>query len=354
MANEEVVHPSPEVIAEWLRAQGPGGRPLLHHLLGCTACAETAAALLAEAERAQAERNLERDRTAEAYRGLWERLDDRFAADEEEIRQHRLAAEPLVAELLGRPASERAGFLAAERRLQTWAVAERLLELAAEEPASGPARALALAELAADIANRLDPAEHSPGLLRELNAEAAMRLGEARRLVGRLEEADADLRRAQEIAGVEPWGARGELCRLLARLRQDQERTDEALALFGRAADLLEDGGRTAEAIEARAEEGTLDLALWRVEEAAAAFDTAAALCLGPGAGDPVIAIEEAAWSLARQGRSAAAGQLIEQARQHLGPILEPEAERELAGVEARWRARWSPAREEAALEELP
>jgi hypothetical protein len=353
MANEEArmplsddeAHPGVDAIAAWLRGQAPGGRPVLHHLLGCAACAGTAVSLLAEADRAQGERNLERDRAVEAYRGLWARLDERLAADQEGVRREQAAAEGPVAELLALPPAERPARLRAEPRLGTWAVAERLLRLAAEAPAADPAGALALAELAAEAAGRLAPDRHSPGLLRELGAEAHLRLGEARRLAGRLDEAEAELRRADAAAGPDPWSARGEFCRALARLRQDQGRTDEALALFGRASDLLEDAGRTGEAIAARAEEGTLDLDLWRIEEAAAAFDTVAALCLGPGVADPVDLLDEAAGSLARQGRTAAGRQLIEQARQHVAPVLEPAAEEELAAVEKRWRARWGGAK---------
>jgi len=341
MSDEGAVHPSREVIAAWLRAQGPGERPLLHHLLGCTHCAGTAAALLAEADRAHGERNLARDRAVEAYRGLWTRLDERVTADDEELRRGRAEAERRVAELLALPPAERPARLREEPRLGTWHVAERLLRCAADHPAADPAGAFALAELATEAVARLDREAHSAGLMRELEAEAHLRFGEARRLAGRLDEASSDLRQADETAGPDPWIARGDFCRALARLRQDQGRTDEALALFGRASDLLEDAGRTGEAVAARAEEGTLDLDLWRVEEAAAAFDTVAALCLGPGVGDPVALIEAAAGSLGRQGRTAAGRQLLEQTRQHLAPTLGLDAEEELAAAEARWRADW-------------
>lgn len=344
MIDEEAGHPSREVIAAWLRAQGPGGRPLLHHVLGCAHCAETTAALVAEADRALGERNLARDRAVEAYRGLWTRLDERITPDVEDLRRGRAEAERQVAELLARPPAERLALLRREPRLGTWQVAERLLRCAADAPAADPASALALAELAAEAVARLDREAHSEGLLRELEAEAHLRLAEARRIGGGLDDldrADAHLRQAHEIAGPDPWPERGEFCRTLARLRQDQGRSDEALALFGRASDLLEDSGRTGEAIAARAEEGTLDLDLWRVEEAAAAFDTVAALCLGPGVGDPVALIEAAAGSLARHGRTEVGLHLLEQSRQNLAPALGPDAAEELAAAEERWRAVW-------------
>jgi tetratricopeptide (TPR) repeat protein len=309
-------HLQPEVIGAWVRGEQREGRRILRHLLGCGRCAGVACDLLAETERAEGARNLARDAEGAPYRDLWQRLDDRLARDEAYLRRARQEAAALVSELLDRPVPGQAA--AAEPRFQTWAVAEHLLELAAGA-ATDPARAVPLAELATAITRRLSPAEHPPSLLQDVHAEALVRLGEARRLAGDLRQAAESLRLADETAGTEAWSARGEFCRVLARLRQDQGRTDEALALFTRAADLLEDLGRPGQAVEALAEAGSLDLSLWRIEEAAAAFDAAVALCSAVAGPDAIRALEAAAWSLERQGRTAAARQLLDHGSQHLG-----------------------------------
>lgn len=142
----------------------------------------------------------------------------------------------LLRELLARAPEGRKEAAEREELFASLALGHALLERAESLFEGGPVEAAHLAGLAATIGSRL--AAPWTRLEREaLQGRARSVEGEALRLRGRLAEARWAHRRAFRHFETLPVGCseRADFCRYLARLRRDQGRDDEALALMARA-----------------------------------------------------------------------------------------------------------------------
>lgn len=192
-------------------------------------------------------------------------------------------ATALSAELLTQSPGMRSAAVASDPRFASPAVGSLLLGRAEAATRDDPAETETLARLALEIADRL-PVPWA-GLEREaLRGRGRMWIGESLRLRGDLLGAGGELSAAQRHLELLPIGSpeRGDYCRLLARLRGDQGRDDEALALLGRAVEVFEDLPERARLAECRLEQGRLLLEAVEPRAALAAFEAAAAGFQGP------------------------------------------------------------------------
>jgi tetratricopeptide (TPR) repeat protein len=186
-------------------------------------------------------------------------------------------AADLTAELLARPPEVRSALAACDQCFASPAVAGLLLGRAESSAVDDPLATERFARLALEIADRL------PVPWARLEREALLGrgrtwIGEALRLRGDLSGAGGELAAAHRHLELLPIGSpeRGDYCRLLARLRGDEGRGDEALALLLRAAEVFEDLAERARLAECRLEQGRLLLDEVEARAALGAFEEAA------------------------------------------------------------------------------
>jgi tetratricopeptide (TPR) repeat protein len=231
-----------------LAGLGARERTLLVHVASCVACrrrlsAEERDQLVpwTDPEADAAIRRLLRELESESG------LDGKMAA----IQRERREAVERVRELLARPDSW--GTAATEPRYASIEVAWQLLEAARDEE---PLLALRLVDLAWDVAGLLATRDPAALLHRQLLVE--IRCERAHRLLDMADLAAAagELRRAAGQLAPDLGYGRALYCRVLARLRREQRRWEEALALSERAVVLLDDYGSTLEAGQAQVEQG--------------------------------------------------------------------------------------------------
>jgi tetratricopeptide (TPR) repeat protein len=242
------------------------------------------------------------------------------------IKQERLAAPQLVEELCAHP--ETWGLAVTEPRYGTAEVVWRLLAVAESE---APADALRFIHLATDIAVHVAAVHPGAPLYRQLIIES--RCARALRLLdlGNKVVAERELQRAAEILTPNLEYPRALYCQTMARLRREQQRNEEALALGQRAISLLEDFGTSIELGRAQVELGWTLLQAKEPSEALAVFS--AALELVPEV--PVTAVT---------GRLGLALALMETGNRHeVGPLLAAadRAIAELGEPLTRLRLRW-------------
>jgi tetratricopeptide (TPR) repeat protein len=203
-------------------------------------------------------------------------------------------ASALLSELLAQRGERRVALVASERRFVSSALAERLLDQAAAGAADAPWESEQLAELALAIGGRLP---RPGGVVRdEILGRSWTWIGEARRVRGDLPGSEAAHLGAVRHLEMLPLlsTARAEYCRLLARLRSEQGRDEEALALIARAAELYDDLGELERVAECRLEQGSMLLGELEAQAALPAFEEAAAGCSDPA--------DFRAWLAARRG----------------------------------------------------
>ena len=145
----------------------------------------------------------------------------------------------LMAELMLRPPAARREAVRKSRRYQMLALSEALGEEARREGFRDVARALELAELAVEVADSLKREFYGAHVVADLRARASAALGNARRVAGDLFGAERSLRSALEQLhdGTHDPSQRAEVLSLLASLRVDQSRFEEAAELSERVAD---------------------------------------------------------------------------------------------------------------------
>lgn len=214
---------------------------------------------------------------------------DRVFADvahrEEALTRERSQAPALLAELERLPDGRRKLLIRNSRRFQSWALCQLLVEASHHQGLNDPAKSLELAELATEVAERLDGDCYSHGLVHDLRAAAWAQLGNALRI-------NSDLRRADEafsIAGelLERGSGdpleRARVLDLEASLRSAQRRFDDSLRLLDFAIASYEEVGDHHRAGRALIKQGTVynltgdsDLAIERLQAGLARIDVEA------------------------------------------------------------------------------
>jgi tetratricopeptide (TPR) repeat protein len=173
----------------------------------------------------------------------WDRL---FAAMGGRLAQaaaERHAAPGLLGELLGRPWEEWPVLFRLDRRLQTVAVCELLIEQSFAEGFRDPARAIGLAERGLLLAGLLDGERYGRSIVQDLQARAWAYLGNARRIAFDLagaEEALALADRLVEGGSADPL-EEARILDLRASLLSDQGHFEQAAELLDVVIDIYGD-----------------------------------------------------------------------------------------------------------------
>lgn len=254
-------HPDRNALERFSRGQAaaPEERWIEDHLrAGCPVCQQEVDALLAPTLDASAlsQLGLALPATDEppADEALWSRVLRRLEQRMALVGIERSAAPGLVDELLEHPASGRLERVRGERRFQTLAICELLIEKSFEAGFGDPREAQSLAGLAIQTAEILDPETYGPSVVRDLTARAWAHLGNARRLAFDLAGAEEALVQAEEIAetgSADPL----EEARILdfkASLLSDQGRFEQAAELLDIVVDIygsLKEGHRKGRAL---------------------------------------------------------------------------------------------------------
>jgi len=162
-------HLSIETLARWLAGdlehEELVNRVIPHFLAVCPECRETYEEIV----------RLKRE---------FEHWDERVA-----VFEGRQAPE-LLEELAGQPLDARVATVRGEDRFQTWALCQLLLKKSLKTAIDDPLEAVALAELAVRVSERLDAAAYHPHWLLDLQAKAWAYLGNALRVLGELWSAE--------------------------------------------------------------------------------------------------------------------------------------------------------------------
>lgn len=206
-------------------------RDVVQHLLtGCETCgAATFGFLPREAAAPGLGRSFDYD-AAFSQAGL--RLAERAAA----VVLERNEAAVLLPGLLELPWDRQVSLVAEDRRYRTWALCERLLDAARERGFQDPARALELARLGVEMADRLDRAVYGEERANDLSARAWVVLANAERIRSDFRSAEKSFARAERLlkAGTGDPIELAQFLLLKASLRGNQQRFREAFRLLDR------------------------------------------------------------------------------------------------------------------------
>jgi tetratricopeptide (TPR) repeat protein len=236
-------HPDRQALERFARGEvfRHEARRIADHLRsGCHACQREVDGLLPLADPLNPLSPLDRP-AVEGKGGPWPRLDiERLKGHFVRLRREREAAPARVEELLALSPRERQAALRANPRYSTLAVCDQLIETGFQAGFDDPARAIALVELAIELADRVDPAAYGHAVVADLKGRAWAFLGNARRLGSDLRGAEEALDLAQSLAN-EGSGDPLEQARLLdfrASLAADRGRFEEAIELLDMVIDI--------------------------------------------------------------------------------------------------------------------
>lgn len=199
------------------------------------------------------------------FDALWERLSERLGEETKKFAAESRDAARRAAELLALPPRERARAIRGEPRFHSMALVLELIRRGRSGFGRfrGPEPAIAVLRTALLILHRLgvhDRAADPPAGGWELRAEALCELGEAWRRREEPEWAERCLEQAARALRESPDAMiRALFCSRLARLRLDQERREEAVALYTRAAELWDEVGDDEQSREARRERSRME-----------------------------------------------------------------------------------------------
>jgi hypothetical protein len=280
-------HRTADDLIALLSALAPEQRESLFHLLSCERCRRRLVHVLADDGHGGSASEIDTS-TPGGLDRLWARVASAAAFDVERLARELEQADALQAELLTIPDALRVEKIAAEPKYRSAALCRLLVESALRQLTADPMRAYRLDVLALAIADRLEPPV-SASRIGALRSRCWTVMGEIGRRCGDLAEAEESFAMAARTLDPEALDSpeRSFLCRHLARLRRDQERIDEALALFQRAAAVAavlsedEDWGATL------SDEGWLRLDEHDAESAVEPFEQAVAVLVperSPGA----------------------------------------------------------------------
>jgi tetratricopeptide (TPR) repeat protein len=206
-----------------------------HLRSGCPVCQRKVDDLLWQLQAASPPALLEEEH-------VWNRLLVKLEHRMELIDRERAVAPGLVGEILAVPPGEREELLRAGR-FQTIAVCELLIELSFAEGFQDPARARELADLAVQVADRLDILLYGRSVVQDFRARAWAYLGNARRLGSDLHGAEEAISLAEyfsEEGSADPL-EEARVLDLKASLLGDQGRLEEAAGLLDVVIDIYED-----------------------------------------------------------------------------------------------------------------
>jgi tetratricopeptide (TPR) repeat protein len=282
-------HPKPSVLRNFLQSLSVADAGLVLHLLECPRCGRQGWSVLTPrpVRRRVGEPRLADPVEPEGYEAVLERLGEQAEDAAQALEEARKEAGPLLAELLALPPRTRLERVETEPRFHSFFVGCKLLELSWQtmDPREAEAQGRAVAVIADNLAGQ----GPSPGSEAGLAIGAWCAVGEALRRRRDWDGSEDAYRRAAMSLerSVDPAEA-AEYCLWLARLRRDQRRTEEALALLERSASLAAGLGQGREQAHALVEMAGVYLDEEDVDNAVATFDRV--LALGSAGLDPGLA----------------------------------------------------------------
>ncbi|HXU47003.1 MAG TPA: tetratricopeptide repeat protein [Thermoanaerobaculia bacterium] len=143
-----------------------------------------------------------------------------------------------LAELEPLPVDEQLRRVEQDESLQTWGFCQLLLSESRQQLFDQPEKAVALAEIAVHVAERLNETAYDPAWVLDLQVRAWAALGNSCRVLGELRGAEAALREAFSRLEKSQTGdplVRAEVLHYLGALRRAQRRLDEAREVLDRA-----------------------------------------------------------------------------------------------------------------------
>lgn len=216
-----VEHPDREVVARFLRGEASRqeAREVVRHLVaGCGRCRQTVGAgwerevprLPPAAEGPPEPRRGRRvapnvlafgGRPADPadYQPVFDRVARDLVAREAAFVAERREVPKLKARLDAMAPAARRAAVRGEAAFRRWALVEALIDDSRESSVSDAARALELAEVAAEGAAALDPSRYSAAAVADVTARAWGQRGNALRILGRFADARASFDRADEL-----------------------------------------------------------------------------------------------------------------------------------------------------------
>jgi tetratricopeptide (TPR) repeat protein len=207
-----------------------------HLRSGCAFCQEEVDEVLLRAFAAPTPAMAEQD-------AAWDRLFADLGARLSRAAAERKEAPALFAELLGRSWEEWPVLFRLDRRLQTVAVCELLIERSFEEGFRDAARAIELADRGLLLASLLEGDRYGRTVVQDLQARAWAYLGNARRIsldLAGAEEALAHAERLAEGGSADPL-EEARILDLRASLLSDQGRFEQAAELLDAVIDIYDD-----------------------------------------------------------------------------------------------------------------
>jgi tetratricopeptide (TPR) repeat protein len=254
-------HPPPGAIDGFIEVLPADARDLLTHLIQCGPCGTRALA------------GMRREPPVPpGYDGLFERIEHQAAELAERHGIEMAEAESLLPEFLVLASRRRSEAIQGEPRYQTMAFAHLLERTAQELSGKDVVTAQELLLLAIGVGEQLGGTAASPVLLADLQARLYTELAETHRRTGSFDTAEEALVQAAGYLALHPAiDTRARYCWILGRLRADLGRDDEALALFGRAAQLYGEVRDARQFAAVAFETGRRHLALgevWRARQA--------------------------------------------------------------------------------------
>lgn len=200
-----------------LQQQHPAGEALLDSMLGNVAQVDAGG--------------------SSSYEVAFARVYDRLGVAARTVQRTRELAPLLYDELIKHPHKRRLLMVTNSRRYRSWGLAELMLYRARQRWADDPETAAELAELALEVARRLDVEETGSLFLNDLKTRAWAYLGNARRIISDLRGAETAFQEAERLihGGSGDPLERAELLDLRATLYKDQGHFERALQTLNRA-----------------------------------------------------------------------------------------------------------------------
>ena len=251
-----------------LAALDPDERLRLLHVAICSTCRRLTVAELLKDEQQPAEPLADDDAATRRLRRALESTD--LASKALAIEQERREATTLVRNLCAQP--EAWSTAGADPRYGSPEVVWQLLEAAKQEESL---MALRLINLAGEIAIQLTSRRPGTSLYLQLRVEVSCARAHNLLDMGNRREAARELRGARALLSPDLGYGRALYCRALGRLRADEKRWEEAVALLERTAALFDDHGDPTEVGQALIEQG------WALIEAGDADEAVTVLAIG-------------------------------------------------------------------------
>ena len=239
-------HPHPTLLNRFGRGrlQRRRSREVVRHLLGdCEDCRRVTsdllppAALPGDGEEAGARG----EAPATGYGPAFDRSEAAVEGTRRRLAAERAGAPELMRELLALPLDRQREEVTAEgARCHTWGFCDLLLDTAREWGFQDPGRALELAGLGVEVAERLDGGVYGTERVRDMAARAWASLGGAQRIRGDFHAAEASFVRAEQRLkqGTGDLVEKAYVLLLKASLRGNQQRFREAFQLLDRVTSL--------------------------------------------------------------------------------------------------------------------